>query len=164
MAFLYSDQRSRSLSYFSLYKLTFSLGAADTLVSTNSVWGLSATPASQLSSKNISEGLLMQMVAAVWLHHALHESHNICQSWPLRRVLCASVQRTRIGRSPRQRVQGSLPVEALMFQLGSSQDWTTYNLFLCHFLSTWNARSYEFASVLFTAAAFPEGLSAASWM
>ncbi|CAF9941160.1 MAG: hypothetical protein ALECFALPRED_009014 [Alectoria fallacina] len=51
-----------------------------------------------------------------------------------------------------------------MFQLGSSQDWTTYNLFLCHFLSTWNARSYEFAAVLFTAAAFPEGLSAASWI
>ena len=38
-------------------------------------------------------------------------------------------------------------VEALMFQLGSSQDWTLYNLYLCHFLSTWNARSYEFASV-----------------
>ena len=26
-------------------------------------------------------------------------------------------------------------------------DWTAYSLFLCHFLSTWNARSYEFASV-----------------
>ncbi|CAF9938656.1 hypothetical protein IMSHALPRED_001040 [Imshaugia aleurites] len=51
-----------------------------------------------------------------------------------------------------------------MFQLGSSPDWTIYNLYLCHFLSTWNARSYEFASVLFTAAAFPEGLSAASWI
>ncbi|KAK3176130.1 hypothetical protein OEA41_007452 [Lepraria neglecta] len=41
---------------------------------------------------------------------------------------------------------------------------TTFNLFFCHLLSTWNARSYEFASVLFTAAAFPEGLSAASWI
>ena len=37
------------------------------------------------------------------------------------------------------------------------------HLFLCHFLSTWNARSYEFAATLFIAAAFPEGLSFMSW-
>ena len=36
-------------------------------------------------------------------------------------------------------------------------------LFLCHFLSTWNARSYEFATTLFIAQAFPEGLSFVSW-
>lgn len=37
-----------------------------------------------------------------------------------------------------------------------------YTLYLNHALSTWNARSYEFAAVLFTASAFPEGLRAAS--
>ena len=37
------------------------------------------------------------------------------------------------------------------------------HLFLCHFLSTWNARSYEFAATLFVAAAFPDGLSFMSW-
>lgn len=36
--------------------------------------------------------------------------------------------------------------------LGPERDWTTYSLFLCHFLSTWNARSYEFASVRSSAA------------
>ena len=36
-------------------------------------------------------------------------------------------------------------------------------LFLCHFLSTWNARSYEFAATLFVASAFPNGLSFISW-
>lgn len=37
-------------------------------------------------------------------------------------------------------------------------------LYVCHTISTWNARSYEFAAVLFTAAAFPEGLRAASFV
>jgi solute carrier family 40 (iron-regulated transporter), member 1 len=37
-----------------------------------------------------------------------------------------------------------------------------YTLYLCHALSTWNARSYEFAAVLFTTAAYPGGLKAAS--
>ncbi|KAF2097988.1 hypothetical protein NA57DRAFT_40258 [Rhizodiscina lignyota] len=39
-----------------------------------------------------------------------------------------------------------------------------FSLYVCHALSTWNARSYEFAAVLFTAAAFPEGLRAASFV
>jgi solute carrier family 40 (iron-regulated transporter), member 1 len=37
-----------------------------------------------------------------------------------------------------------------------------YMLYLCHFLSTWNARVYEFGAVVFTAAAFPGGLMASS--
>lgn len=37
-----------------------------------------------------------------------------------------------------------------------------YTLYLNHALSTWNARSYEFAAILFTASAYPEGLRAAS--
>lgn len=36
------------------------------------------------------------------------------------------------------------------------------NLYGCHTLSTWNARSYEFAAILFTASAYPEGLRAPS--
>lgn len=35
-------------------------------------------------------------------------------------------------------------------------------LYSSHFLSTWSARSYEFAAILFTASAFPGGLRAAS--
>lgn len=31
-----------------------------------------------------------------------------------------------------------------------------YTLYLCHFLSTWNARMYEFAAVVFIAASFPK--------
>jgi solute carrier family 40 (iron-regulated transporter), member 1 len=37
-----------------------------------------------------------------------------------------------------------------------------YTLYFCHGLSAWNARSYEFAAVLFTTAAYPGGLKAAS--
>lgn len=37
-----------------------------------------------------------------------------------------------------------------------------YTLYLNHALSTWNARAYEFAAVLFTASAYPKGLRAAS--
>src|SRR6266480_1163431 len=37
-----------------------------------------------------------------------------------------------------------------------------YTLYLNHALSTWNARNYEFAALLFTASAYPEGLRAAS--
>jgi iron-regulated transporter 1 len=37
-----------------------------------------------------------------------------------------------------------------------------YTLYTCHALSAWNARSYEFAAVLLTAAAYPGGLRAAS--
>ena len=37
-----------------------------------------------------------------------------------------------------------------------------YLLYLNHALSTWNARSYEFAAVLFTQSAYPDGLRAAS--
>ena len=37
-----------------------------------------------------------------------------------------------------------------------------YTLYACHALSAWNARSYEFAAVLLTAAAYPGGLRAAS--
>lgn len=37
-----------------------------------------------------------------------------------------------------------------------------YTLYLCHLLSTWNARMYEFAAVVFTAAAFPKDLVASS--
>ncbi|RDW94335.1 hypothetical protein BP5796_00098 [Coleophoma crateriformis] len=36
------------------------------------------------------------------------------------------------------------------------------NLYTSHFLSTWNMRTYEFAVVIFTAAAYPETLIAAS--
>ncbi|OCL03391.1 hypothetical protein AOQ84DRAFT_347778 [Glonium stellatum] len=39
-----------------------------------------------------------------------------------------------------------------------------YTLYLCHTLSTWNARVYEFAAILFTAAAYPGGLRAASFV
>jgi iron-regulated transporter 1 len=37
-----------------------------------------------------------------------------------------------------------------------------YTLYLCHALSTWQARSYEFAVMIFTTAAYPGGLRAAS--
>ncbi|KAG0649553.1 Iron-regulated transporter 1 [Hyphodiscus hymeniophilus] len=36
------------------------------------------------------------------------------------------------------------------------------NLYTTHFLSTWNVRSYEFAAIIFTAAAYPDTLVAAS--
>ncbi|TGJ83321.1 hypothetical protein E0Z10_g5456 [Xylaria hypoxylon] len=36
-----------------------------------------------------------------------------------------------------------------------------FNLYLSHAFSTWNARGYEFAAILFTAAAFPDTLVAA---
>ncbi|KAF2489880.1 hypothetical protein BU16DRAFT_566978 [Lophium mytilinum] len=39
-----------------------------------------------------------------------------------------------------------------------------YILYLCHLLSAWNARSYEFAAILFTAAAYPGGLRATSFV
>jgi Ferroportin1 (FPN1) len=37
-----------------------------------------------------------------------------------------------------------------------------YSLYLCHLLTMWNARTYEFSAVLFAAAAFPESLVASS--
>ncbi|KAI1492344.1 hypothetical protein F5X96DRAFT_627169, partial [Biscogniauxia mediterranea] len=37
-----------------------------------------------------------------------------------------------------------------------------FNLYLSHAFSTWNARGYEFAAVLFTAAAYPNTLVAAA--
>jgi iron-regulated transporter 1 len=37
-----------------------------------------------------------------------------------------------------------------------------YTLYLNHLLSTWNARMYEFATVIFTAAAYPKDLTASS--
>jgi iron-regulated transporter 1 len=37
-----------------------------------------------------------------------------------------------------------------------------YTLYLCHLLSTWNSRMYEFAAVVFTAEAFPHDLLASS--
>ncbi|KAI3332694.1 Ferroportin1-domain-containing protein [Ustulina deusta] len=37
-----------------------------------------------------------------------------------------------------------------------------FNLYLSHAFSTWNARGYEFAAILFTAAAFPDTLVAAA--
>ncbi|MCJ1387491.1 hypothetical protein MMC18_000334 [Xylographa bjoerkii] len=37
-----------------------------------------------------------------------------------------------------------------------------WSLYVSHALSTWNARSYEFAAILFTAAAFPDTLLASS--
>lgn len=37
-----------------------------------------------------------------------------------------------------------------------------YALYLCHSLSTWNARMYEFAAVVFTAEAFLQDLVASS--
>ncbi|KAI0506851.1 Ferroportin1-domain-containing protein [Xylaria bambusicola] len=37
-----------------------------------------------------------------------------------------------------------------------------FNLYLSHALSTWNARGYEFAAILFTAAAYPDTLVAAA--
>ncbi|KAI5862711.1 hypothetical protein GGS23DRAFT_571444 [Durotheca rogersii] len=43
--------------------------------------------------------------------------------------------------------------------LARSQAW---NLYLSHALSTWNARGYEFATILFTAAAYPDTLTAAA--
>ncbi|ESZ93635.1 hypothetical protein SBOR_5984 [Sclerotinia borealis F-4128] len=44
-------------------------------------------------------------------------------------------------------------------ELDKSQAW---NLYLSHFLSTWNGRSYEFAAIIFTANAWPDTLVAAS--
>ncbi|MCJ1399804.1 hypothetical protein MMC11_003007 [Xylographa trunciseda] len=41
----------------------------------------------------------------------------------------------------------------------SSDAWSLY---ISHALSTWNARSYEFAAILFTASAFPDTLLASS--
>jgi iron-regulated transporter 1 len=41
-------------------------------------------------------------------------------------------------------------------------DREAYTLYLCHFLSTCNARIYEFAAVIFIAAAFPKDLAASS--
>ncbi|KAI1767673.1 Ferroporti-1 [Hypoxylon sp. FL1150] len=43
--------------------------------------------------------------------------------------------------------------------LTRSQAW---NLYISHALSTWNARGYEFAAILFTAAAYPDTLVAAA--
>ncbi|KAK6594440.1 iron transporter [Botrytis cinerea] len=43
--------------------------------------------------------------------------------------------------------------------LNKAQAWTLY---LSHFLSTWNGRSYEFAAIIFTANAWPDTLVAAS--
>ncbi|KAM0152008.1 hypothetical protein ACHAPG_007900 [Botrytis cinerea] len=43
--------------------------------------------------------------------------------------------------------------------LNKAQAWTLY---LSHFLSTWNGRSYEFAAIVFTANAWPDTLVAAS--
>ncbi|TVY93896.1 Solute carrier family 40 member [Lachnellula willkommii] len=40
-----------------------------------------------------------------------------------------------------------------------SQAW---NLYVSHFLSTWNIRTYEFAAIIFTAAAYPDTLIASS--
>src|ERR1700749_5006424 len=37
-----------------------------------------------------------------------------------------------------------------------------YTLYSSHTLSAWNARSYEYAAIIFTAAAYPGGLRAAS--
>ncbi|PVH87242.1 hypothetical protein DL98DRAFT_510104 [Cadophora sp. DSE1049] len=37
-----------------------------------------------------------------------------------------------------------------------------YNLYTSHFLSTWNVRTYEFAAIIFTAAAYPDTLTAAA--
>ncbi|MCJ1357628.1 MAG: hypothetical protein MMC33_007624 [Icmadophila ericetorum] len=37
-----------------------------------------------------------------------------------------------------------------------------WNLYMSHTLSTWNARTYEFAAILFTASAFPDTLLASS--
>lgn len=37
-----------------------------------------------------------------------------------------------------------------------------FNLYISHALSTWNARGYEFAAILFTAAAYPDTLVAAA--
>ncbi|KAI1137980.1 hypothetical protein F5Y05DRAFT_413925 [Hypoxylon sp. FL0543] len=36
------------------------------------------------------------------------------------------------------------------------------NLYVSHAFSTWNARGYEFAAILFTAAAYPDTLVAAA--
>ncbi|KAJ8058287.1 hypothetical protein OCU04_012481 [Sclerotinia nivalis] len=44
-------------------------------------------------------------------------------------------------------------------EMDKSQAW---NLYLSHFLSTWNGRSYEFAAIIFTANAWPDTLVAAS--
>ncbi|KAI9876617.1 MAG: hypothetical protein M1830_006054 [Pleopsidium flavum] len=37
-----------------------------------------------------------------------------------------------------------------------------WNLYTTHMLSTWNARTYEFAAILFTASAYPDTLLASS--
>ncbi|KAH8808206.1 hypothetical protein F5884DRAFT_675419 [Xylogone sp. PMI_703] len=37
-----------------------------------------------------------------------------------------------------------------------------FGLYTSHFLSTWNARGYEFAAIIFTAAAYPDTLTAVS--
>ncbi|KAL7268886.1 hypothetical protein RUND412_008476 [Rhizina undulata] len=37
-----------------------------------------------------------------------------------------------------------------------------WDLYTSHFLSTWNARGYEFAAIVFTASAYPETLTASS--
>ncbi|KAK7757786.1 hypothetical protein SLS62_000164 [Diatrype stigma] len=56
------------------------------------------------------------------------------------------------GDTPEQDIQPSSG-------LTRSQAW---NLYVSHALSTWNARGYEFAAILFTAAAFPDTLVAAA--
>ncbi|KAI9730582.1 MAG: hypothetical protein M1834_005823 [Cirrosporium novae-zelandiae] len=49
--------------------------------------------------------------------------------------------------------------EADTSSLSRGQAW---NLYTSHFLSTWNARTYEFAAILFTASAYPDTLLASS--
>ncbi|KAF7884246.1 uncharacterized protein EAF02_004582 [Botrytis sinoallii] len=44
-------------------------------------------------------------------------------------------------------------------EMNKTQAWALY---LSHFLSTWNGRSYEFAAIIFTANAWPDTLVAAS--
>ncbi|KAL2067360.1 hypothetical protein VTL71DRAFT_1785 [Oculimacula yallundae] len=43
--------------------------------------------------------------------------------------------------------------------MGRSQ---AHDLYISHFLSTWNVRTYEFAAIIFTANAYPDTLSAAA--
>ncbi|TGO79228.1 hypothetical protein BELL_0039g00020 [Botrytis elliptica] len=49
--------------------------------------------------------------------------------------------------------------EGAEMNLNKTQAWALY---LSHFLSTWNGRSYEFAAIIFTANAWPDTLVAAS--
>ncbi|KAI9644897.1 hypothetical protein NHQ30_006931 [Ciborinia camelliae] len=60
-------------------------------------------------------------------------------------------------------VEAGRPNSEMNLDTGMEMDRAqAWNLYLSHFLSTWNGRSYEFAAIIFTANAWPDTLVAAS--